>query len=439
MSARTKAAVVALVAVGVAWGGARQLGAGERGDAPLLVPATFSPGMASLPSTNRQIAFFTAAAERDPYGSIARAELAHLYLQRARETGDLEDQEEAERWARESLELRGAGNVKGYRMLAAALLARHHFTEAEETAGELVRMWPEEPSHRALLGQIQLELGHYAAAEETFAGLMRHEESLAVAPRLAAWAHIRGQPEEALRLLRLARDRAMHRTDLPAEQRAWYHLMVGQHELERGHLEEAEAAFASGLGHEPGDFRIVAALIRLEASRGEWARAIEYGERLGDAADLRTLGILGDAHAALGDSVAAGKLHEALERSAAESPEPFNRQLYAYRLDHGRAIPETLEVLQAEVERRPDVLGHHLLGHAMFLAGRTEEARESLRHALRMGTEEPLFHYHLGRVEHALGNDEEARHHLRESLRINPHFHHRFAPEARATVARLGG
>lgn len=432
-----KAAVIALIGLGVAWGGARQLGAGERLGTPLLVPATFSPGMSSLGTTNRQIEFFAAAAERDPYGSIARAELAHLYLQRARETGDLEDQREAERWARESLELRGAGNVKGHRMLAAALLARHHFVDAEETAGELVRQWPEEPSHRALLGQIQLELGHYAAAESTFSGLARHEESLAVAPRLASWAHIRGEPDEALRLLQLARDRAMHRSDLPAEQRAWYHLMVGEHELGRGRLDAAEAAFEKGLRQEPGDFRIVAALVRLEASRGEWSRAIAYGDLLGDHADLRTLGILGDAHAALGNQDAAARFHNALEESAAESPEPYNRQLYAFRLDHGVSIAETLETLEREVERRPDVLGYDLLGWAQLRAGRPELARESLQEALRMGTPEPLFHYHAGMIEHALGNAEGARHHLRESLRINPYFHHRFASEARVILSRL--
>lgn len=434
----TRLAITGIAFASVAaagWGAARHLGGSE----PLLVDESFSPTMSSEAATEKQIAFYTAAAERDPYGAISRAELAGLYLQRAREVGGLEEYHRAEAYARESVGLRGFRNAKGHRMLAASLLARHEFAAAQEAAAELVRLWPEEPSHRSLLGQIQLELGYYDAAAATFEALETNEAQLSVAPRLAMWAHVRGDDGEAERLYRLGLQRAQHRTDLPAEQRSWHFLMLGEHLASAGGFEEAERSFAEGLAIEPGDFRIVGALVRLEARRGAWERALKYGEVLGDAADLQTLGVLGDAHLARGDTAAAEGYYERLERDAAESPEPFNRQLYAFLLDHDRRVDEVLELVREEIARRPDVLGWDLLGWALLKSGDPAGAAAASRKALALGTREPLFHFHAGLAELALGREDQAREHMAAALEINPHFHHRFAGQARRVLAGQEG
>lgn len=431
------AALTVLVAVSAAaWLGARHSDSNELG--PLLVADSFRPLMSGLEATDRRIELFEAAAARDPYSSIAQTELASLRLQRSRESGDLDDQRQAEEHARRSLELREHRNAEGYRMLAASLLARHSFREAHAVALELVDRWPDEPSHRALLGQIQMELGMYDAAEAIFARLAWDERNLSVSPRLAAWAAIRGETTEAGRLLYLARESARGRTDLPSEQRAWFHLMVGEHEAARGDFEAAEESFAEGLALEPGDFRIVGALVRLEARRGEWARALDYAALLGDAADLRTRAVIGDVHLALCDTAGAEQHYAMVEEAAAESPEPFNRQLYAFRLDHDRRVEETLEILRAEVVERPDVLGYDLLAWALLKSGDPEAAAAASRQALRLGTRDPLFHFHAGMIQQALGRNERAAEHFREALEIDPRFHHRFAAAARSALAGAG-
>lgn len=431
------AALTMLVAVSAAaWIGVRQSHSNELG--PLLITDSFRPLMSGLQATDGRIEIFEAAAARDPYSSIAQTELASLRLQRSRESGELDDQRKAEEHARRSLELREYRNGDGYRMLAASLLARHSFGEAHAVALELVGRWPEEPSHRALLGQIQMELGMYDAADSTFRRLAWDERNLSVSPRLAAWAAIRGETTEAGRFLRLARETARGRTDLPSEQRAWFHLMVGEHEAANGDFEAAEKSFAEGLALEPGDFRIVGALVRLEARRGEWMRALAYAALLGDAADLRTRGVIGDVHLALGDTAGAERHYAMVEESAAESPEPFNRQLYAFRLDHDRRVEETLEILRAETQQRPDVLGYDLLAWALLKNGDAEAAAAASEQALRLGTREPLFHFHAGMIQQALGRTDRAAEYFREALDIDPRFHHRFAAAARSALADAG-
>src|SRR5688500_4320201 len=86
----------------------------------------------------RDIALFQRRAAEDPYGSADLARLATSYLQRARETGDVEDYVRAEDAARRSLaraDGRGGGALLA---LASSLLARHHFPEALAAARDLV-------------------------------------------------------------------------------------------------------------------------------------------------------------------------------------------------------------------------------------------------------------------------------------------------------------
>lgn len=437
MNYRTPAAIAALaVATGAGWWTLHQTDAAEASAAVALpaVASTFTPTMSEVDVTNRQIAFHEKRIEGDPRAATDRAALAALYLQRSRETGEFEDFRRAEDYARQSLAIRSKSNSKAFRMLSASLLAQHRFVEALEVAEELVRIWPEDAAHRALLAEIQMELGDYERAKVTLGSLESAKDDLSVAPRFARWAQITGRTAEEREFLYRGAERTAYRADLPSEQVAWYHLRVGEHELHSGRLDEAEKAFRAGLAVEPNDFRLVSALVRLEAQRGNWEMAIEYGELVGDAADLRTLGAIGDAHARLGDRAAAERYYRKVEESAAGTPEPYNRQLYQFRLDHDRKVPETLAILRKEIEERKDVLGYDLLAWALYRSGDYAAARDAMSRALRMGTEDANFYFHAGLIEEALGNRDAARAHLKKALKINPNFHPLLGDEARAVL-----
>lgn len=410
---------------------------------PALGPPRGTAGMeasarqaaaAEIELRSRDIAFFTRRVERDPSSAEDLAWLSALYFQRARETGAVEDYHRAEGAAGRSLELRSRRNDKTRLILASSLLALHRFPEAREAAERLVAAAPEIVPYRALLAELQLEMGDYDAARVTFESLAPHAADLEVAPRLARWAEIRGQTEEARRILHLARDSALRRVELPREQVAWFHLRVADLELRQGKLRQAAREFEAGLAARPEDPRLLGGLARLAAVRGRWGAAIQYAERAGDAADLATLALLGDAHAALGHPETAERYYDAVEAAAAANPEPFNRQWTQFRLDHDRHLPETLALLQEEVRVRQDVLGYDMLAWALYKVGRFDEARGAIAQALRMGTRDAALLFHAGMIERAAGHPEAGRHYLREALRVNPQFHPARAAEARAAL-----
>jgi predicted Zn-dependent protease len=343
----------------------------------------------------RDIAFYARRAARDPQGAADLAQLAGLLLQRGRETGDPRDFRLAEATARRSLARREGRNGKAYLTLASSLLAQHRFSDARVAAETLVARWPEPDGYRALLGEIQLELGDYAAAGRTFTTLAGARRSLAVAPRLARWAEIRGLPEEARRLLEAARADAFQRRDLPREQLAWFQLRLGDLDLRYGRLDDAERVLRDGLAAVADDPRLLAALARVSAARGDWREALRYVQRAGAGADLATLALAGDAQAALGDSVAARIWYARAERLAAERPEPFNRQWTLFRLDHHRDVAGIRALLEAEIRIRPDVYGWDLLARARQLDGDVAGASDARARARRMGTADAALVQHL--------------------------------------------
>ena len=349
----------------------------------------------------RDIAFYAGRAARDPQGAADLAQLAGLVLQRGRETSDPRDFRLAERTARRSLARRVGRNGKAYLTLASSLLAQHRFGEARVAAETLVARWPEPEAYRALLGEIQLELGDYKAAGATFAGLAGARKQLAVAPRLARWAELSGRVEEARRLLEDARAEAFRRRDLPREQVAWFQLRMGDFELRHGRLGDAEHALRAGLTIVPGDPRLLAALARLEAARGRWRAVIRYGVRAGAGADIATLALVGDAHAALGDTAAAEAWYDRAERLATERPEPFNRQWSQFRLDHRRHVAETRTLLEREVRMRPDVYGWDLVAWARYLDGDVSGAAEAITRAQRLGTSDAILQRHAALIARA--------------------------------------
>jgi lipopolysaccharide biosynthesis regulator YciM len=261
-------------------------------------------------------------------------------------------------------------------------------------AEQLVRLDPDIVSWRALLAEIQLELGDYDAAARTLTVLEINREDLAVAPRLARWYEITGRTKDARQLLREARDAAMRRSDLPREQQAWFYLRTADHALRNGDRREAVREATRGLEVNPGDVRLIAVLARVAHAKEDWTKVAELVEPIIATADIATLSLLGDTYANLHGHALAENIYSLIEHRAAENPEPFNRQWTQFRLDHGRELEATVAILEREAAVRPDVLGLDQLAWGYHLLGRDVEAKAAVRRAMRMGTRDLVLQEH---------------------------------------------
>ncbi len=431
---RLKFAAIALVLVPAGLLAAR---AGMSSTAPAAAEAPL-PLLSDLAERDIQITAWKKALDADSESAIALGQLAGLYMQRGRESGDEANYVTAGEYAQRSVNLRSNRNGAAFVTLASALLAQHRFTEAGKVARELVANEPDIPQYRAMLGEVELELGNYDAARANFDSLHAQRTHLSIAPRLARWLEINGESDAARRLLYGALADAKVRKDLPREQVAWFYLRVGDIDLRNGRVRGARGAFEDGLRIVPEDYRLLSAMARLEADLGNPRKAVEYGERaMTIKLDPATLGVIGDAYAAIGDTAQSQSYFKTMEVAVSGQPGAYHRAWSLFLLDHDFRVAQVLANVKEELDTRRDVYGYDLLGWALHKSGRNAEARKAMTMAMRMGTQDAMLYYHAGMIEHALGEDAEARMSLERALSINARFHPVQADDARRTLASL--
>jgi tetratricopeptide (TPR) repeat protein len=408
-------------------------------DAATAASATSARAAAQeLQTHNLDIAFYEKRVREDTTSAADLSQLALLYLQRARETGEYEDYLHAEDAARRSLSLRSSHNIKTYALLASALLAQHRFAEALDAAQKLDSLDEPSATHRALLGEVQLELGMYDDARGSFASLGNGGVDLTVVARIARFDEITGKREAARRLLFRAVRAAQSRTGMPREQLAWFYLRYGDLALRAGHLGEAETAFRGGLAVFPQDYRLLGAMARLEAARHEWKHAIEYGDRaIATVLDPVTLGVMSDAYTALGDTARASEFARAMEVAVLGQPGPLHRAWGLFLLDHDQRVDEVADRVREELRTRRDVYGYDLMGWALHKQRRDAEAEHNALIALSQGTEDALLYYHAGMIERSLGRNQQAGLLLTKALQLNPYFHPTQSATASAVLDSL--
>ncbi|HSE68540.1 MAG TPA: hypothetical protein VLB12_16230 [Gemmatimonadales bacterium] len=386
-------------------------------------PPTPPPSRPTAEIREQDIAFYQARLARDPHGARDLAMLGSLYLARARETGSYQDLLRAETAARTSYSHRTRRNGAAAALLASTLLAEHRFVEAYTTAKGLVEADSSEVGTRAMLGEIALELGHYEEAKRLFASVATQRYAPALAPRYARWLELEGRPVEALELLRTVRRDLENGFRVPSEQLAWFDLRIGDLELRRGRLGEADDAFASGLAVAPEDYRLLGAEARLHAARKDWAGAIRYGEQaIASVLDPATLGLLSDCYTAQGDTAKAAEYAKAMAVSVSQQPGAFHRAWSLFLLDHERDVPLVLRKASEELRSRKDVYGYDLVGWALHQMGRDVEAAPLADQALSQGTRDAMLYWHAGAIAAALGDSTLARARFAEAKEINPYY-----------------
>lgn len=390
----------------------------QREAAAAIVPAAARPTGAS---TEELLAAWKRVLAQDSSSAIALGTLAALHLQRARDEGDFADYAVAESLARRSLHFREQRNGSTYATLAAALLAQHEFVEARVTAERMRALAPDEPAYASILGEIDAELGRYDEARSLLEPLYPQRGSLAIGARLARWAELTGRTSQARRLLVNARNEALERRDLPAEQVAWFDYRVADFELRHGHTRAADAYLTHGLALRPQDPRLLNARARWHAARGDVRAAIASAERaVAGAPDPAAFALASELYAQAGDSAKAGDYARALEVSVAGQPGAYHRAWSLFLLDHANRHDEVLANALEEYESRKDIYGADVVAWGLHRLRRDAEAIPYVERALSLGTEDAMLLYHASEILRASGRTERADELRTRARAVNP-------------------
>ncbi len=145
---------------------------------PTLSPVVFSPVAAALliprpTATERMVKSSQSRVQRNPKDPAAYSALGAAFLQRARETGDVEDFQLAEQALQKSLDLDNADFAAepAFSTMAAVCMGEHRFSDAVTYAQNALALGSGDLSSFAIVGDANADMGEYERAAVAYSRL----------------------------------------------------------------------------------------------------------------------------------------------------------------------------------------------------------------------------------------------------------------------------
>jgi len=395
--------------------------------------------LAQLTRTDSQIAYYQQLIKRNPRNGKAFYGLGDALIRKARETGDPNYFNRAEEALRKSLEI-APQNAGAKRHLAYVFYSRHEFEPAALYARKAIEMEADDGDSYGILGDALLEVGKYDEARDAYQKMMQLENSLYSRSRLAGLKSIHGDSTGSIAELEKA-IAAGKATQQPAESVAWAQWQLGTDYLTLGNLAKAEAYYRQSLQSYPNYYRAQAGMAQVRGAQKRYDEAIDHYQKAIAVLPMPDyVAALGDLYSKIGKPALARQQYELVEyigRLNAINQVLYNRELAYFYADHDIKLSESLELARRELDYRKDIYAYDLLAWSLYKNDKAEEARDAIKEALKLGTQDAKLFFHAGMIYHRLGDNEKAREFLSRAMATNPQFHILHAETAALTLKQL--
>lgn len=380
--------------------------------------------------TDKQIEKLRGVIEKHPDHIDSMEKLGLAYMQKGRETGELD-------WyvlGRDTLTKAQKldpknGSILGN--LALCMTIFHNFGEATSLAKEAVKL--DSRDHRALgvLTDSYLELGRYEEALDACQKMIDIKPDLASYSRAARLRFIYGDNKGAGLLM----EKAVQCGSQYSENTAWCRTMLAEMYWKSGATAAAEQQVKLALEKFPNYRHAQMMKGRIDLARGKTQEAVALMESATKGqAPIPYLSELQDAYELIGDAEKAKSIAKRVDETVSDyhkrtigGEEP---QVAMYELEHGGNIQKALELCEAEVKEHTSVDVYATLAWAYFKHNRIPEAQEAMKSALRTNIQDPMLFYRAGKIDQAAGELTNARKNFQKALSLNSQFHPVYAKEA---------
>ena len=372
---------------------------------------------------DQQIQFWEKKRAIDPEDFISPTKLGELYLKKARATGDLSANVEAEKNLRLALK-KNPEHRAAVILLASACIAQHKFSEARAFAEKAVKMDPEDAFSTAVLGDACLELGDVARAESAYKKIVQLEPALATHSRMANLHWIKGDPAAAIHSYDAA-IRAGEAEDTAPADLAWCHVQQGEFYFRTGGFKKAEERYTMALKLVPDYHFALDHVAELRAAQGKYDEAISLYKKLIERLPRPELQqALGDVCAFIQKTAEAKQWHDRALASYLKAAETgqvhYYHHLASFYADIQENPKEALKWARKDLELRTNVFAYDGLAWALYRNGEFGAARDAIKKALAVGTKEEQLLTHAGIIFVRAGDFDEGRKLLHQAAAINP-------------------
>lgn len=336
-----------------------------------------------------------------------------------------------------SLEINDTDNFLAYAGLAALASARHEFADARRFAERGLEINAFSAILYGALSDAELQLGNYDAAIVAVQRMVELSPDMASLSRASYTWQLRGDIDEARRLMRRALDDAPTAAD-----RAFALVHLGDLSFDEGDADSALGYYLEALEASPTDVAALAGRAKSLAGLGQIETALDdYGTVVSRAPEpgyiieyARLLESVGRSDDADDQYV----VFDATQRLFAANGVVSDATATLVEVDRGN-IDLALTDAERGIANRPFIEMHDAHAWALHAAGRDPEALAAIDRAMALGTRNALFHYHAGMISLSLGDMDRARRELTTALEINPVFDPLSADVARQALVSLEG
>jgi len=379
---------------------------------------------------------YTKAAEQNPQKPNNWTDLGNALMQKARETADLSYYGHAEIVYRKALAV-DPKCVPALTGMAWVTSDRHEFERSKAWAGKALAQDPGSNDAYGLIGDADQELGDYNAAYAHYQKMLNLRPDLASYSRGGHLLWLTGDYRKGVWLMVKAIDAG----GPYAETTGWCRAQLGLMLYSEGHQAAAEQTLRDALTTTPNNYRVLMALGRVEAGRGDYPGAIDsYQKAVAVVPQIDAVAALGDLYALTGrkaDAQEQFELAEKIDQIQKANGVQGGWMMSLFQANHDRDLPDALRNAQDEYKTRKNVYAADALAWCLYKSGRCAEASAMSRAALRQHTPEADFLFHAGMIAVKQNDRPAARLYLRRAIALNPNFSPIDAPVAVATLRQL--
>ncbi len=391
--------------------------------------------------TAEAIAMMERRIDKNPQDFFSMTILGQLLMRDAKERDDHTSYDKAEEAFRKAIQTNEEAASSAQVYLIGALQSQHKFKQALEQSEIALKALPGNLVAISSKGDAELELGDVAAAEKSYQIVAEQAQTPGVLARLARLKELQGKPQEAIELIKEAREKSVA-ADERTETIAWYDFRLGMMLFGIGDLKGAEEAYNSGLARQPDDVKCLDGQAEVMVARGEYETAEKIYRRSLDLEEAPpTLAKFGDLLAMMNKSDEAKKnwdrAEELMKQEAATTGTAHYRERALFLMSHDRHLELALELAQKDLENRNDIYTQDTLAWALYKNGKYEQAYEKSSASQQSNVQDAGLQYRAGMIAAKTGHEDQAIEKLKLALKINPYFDVEQAKIARATLEDL--
>lgn len=397
------------------------------------------------------LAALEAEARRAPEVADRWVRFGDAVMQRSRETQESSGYLRAQSAFQRASEL-DPRNSEAFVGLAWVFNTVHDFAQGRLWAEKALALDPKHSRAHALLSDAAVELGDYENALEHCQAALDARPDLSSLSRAGHLVWMMGDARQG----RLLMEKAIKSGADQAENLAWCRAQLALMLWQEGALLPAQQQVARAMQEAPRNPLVLAAAGRIRLAHLDFATAIEcYQRSIAESPTHEALVGLADAYRAAGQESEAQAQDERVRefhrsgahRHVATSEAPAlehshgagtgDAQLALFLADRNCQPEEAVREAELAYRNFKNVHVADTLAWCYFRAGRFEEARTTMKRALRWNTPDARLLYHAGMIQAKLGDPMSAKKLLSRALSQNPRFHPLDARVAAETLQSL--